>query len=329
VVRAYQLAAFLFVVPSAVSQQLPCRHVIPVNVVLPNWGLVRHLSADGLVARNKKDPIPILSLTTDSGPRRIVFVLENGRPMPAAARKIESEVVSDILSNARAEDSFALLTARGPREKIGFGATHDALKATAEELGNPSQRKSDGDGVLDALLEATTWFQQPQAGDSIILMTMGLESHHKVRYAKVRTAVADGRIRVFILLLGQFVVGFDSSGVAFAADGPPRFTEDVLPNLENVLALGICSGGAVAQEKTDDPMRRYTLTDHRLRRLKNVGEQMYKAITECYLAELNCPSRNLVIDLADPIRKRLPKAMILYPRLLPRCSPAVRNKSNP
>jgi hypothetical protein len=122
------------------------------NVLLPNWGLVRHLSADDFVVRNKKEPIRILSLTTDSGPRRIVFVLGDGEPMSAAARKIESEVVSDILSNARAEDSLALLTARGPREKIGFGATHDALRPTAEGLGNPSQRKSDGDGVLDALL---------------------------------------------------------------------------------------------------------------------------------------------------------------------------------
>lgn len=327
--RAYQLAVILFVVPSAVSQQLPCRRAIPVNVVLPNWGLVRHLSADGFVAQNKKEPIPILSLTTDRGPRRIVFVVENGKPMPAAARRIESEVISDILSNARAEDSLALLTARGPQKKIGFGATRDALKATAEELGNPPHGKSQEDGVLDALLEATTWFQQPQAGDSIILITMGLESPHKVRYAKVRTALADGRIRVFVFLLGQFVADFDSSGVAFATDGMLRFTEDVLPNLENVLALGICSGGAAAQRKTDDPMRSYKLTDDRLERLKHVGEQMYKAITEYYLVELDSPSRGLVIDLADPIRRQLPKAMILYPRLLPRCSPTVRGKSNP
>lgn len=56
---------------------------------------------------------------------------------------------------------------------------------------------------------------------------------------------------------------------------------------------------------------------------------MYKAITEYYLLELDSPSQDLVIDLAGPIRKQLPNAIVLYPRILPDCSAGLRGSSNP
>ena len=330
--RPHCLAIILLVASSAAPQELPCNRAIPVNVVLPNGGLIRRLPGDGFVAQDKKEPIRIQSVTTDTGPRRIVFVAEDGKPMPKAARKIESEVILDILSKARAEDSFALVSARGPEEKVQFGASRDAVKAAAQELENQPKGKNREEGVLDALLEATTWLQPPRPGDSIVLITMGLESPHEAGFSKVRRALADGRIRVFGFLLGQLVAGYSSPtpiNVTLATGGMFMPTDGISLNRENVFALALSSGGVVSQENTDSPFREYKLTDDRLRSLEHSGEQMYKAITEYYLVDLASPSPDLVIDLAAPIRSQLPKATVLYPRLLPDCPAGAKGGSNP
>ncbi len=98
-------------------------------------------------------------------------------------------------------------------------------------------------------------------------------------------------------------------------------TADFLPNVENVFALGQGSGGVIVQENTDDQLREYKLTDERLKAVKHEGEQMYKAVSEYYVPDVNSPSRDLTLDLAAPIRQQLLKAMILSPRFFSDCSP--------
>lgn len=158
---------------------------------------VPNLTSDDFVVETDHHPVRVLSTSFDSGPHRIAFVVENGKQMSKAARGIEVAVISSILAKARPEDSFALLTARGPRVELRFGSSRDAIQKAVEELGNPPQNMPSGHGVLDALLEVTNWFQPSQPGDSILVMTLRLENKHKASFSTVRTALATHRIRVF------------------------------------------------------------------------------------------------------------------------------------
>lgn len=277
-------------------------------LAMPLWTPVRQLPATAFVARNERHPIPIRSIAIDRGPRRIVFVADNGKEMTAAARKIETAVITDILSKARGEDSFALLTARGPRVALPPGSRRETIEAAAEKLDSSIRGQSDSEGVLDALLEAATWLQPPRPGDSILIVAMRIEGRHKVSVSKVRAALRAGRIRLF---------GFQM-GPAAVAD-PKMYWDDFAYSLSNgMLSLSRTSGGVAVFENTQE--REYRLTQDDLKHLRDAAEQMYNAITEYYVLELSSVTPHLGISLSPEFQKRLPPAVLLYPRDVPGCS---------
>jgi len=283
----------------------------------PECARVHDLSADAFIARDERHGIRIKSVALDRGPRRIVFVPENGKKMPEAARKIEGAVISRVLSRARPEDSFALLTAGGPRMELPFGSSRDALRAAAEELRNLPKGESAGQGVLDAVLEASTWFQPPQTGDAVFVITMGLERKHKARFPNVRDAVAARRVRVFAFQLGEYsykdLIGGGASESWLLRD----LGSSVV--LDQARALAEATGGASVLENTEEG-KEYKLTDERLQELARNGEQMYRAITEYYLLQLDSAGPDLFIGLAPPVLEQLPWASVVYPKSLPPCS---------
>ena len=275
---------------------------------------VTNLSADAFLVHDKKTPVRIQSATYDRGPRRVIFVAENGK-MPQAARKIEAEVITHILSKARTEDSFALLTARGPRVELRFGSSREAIRAAAEELARPPQGKAGGEGVLDAVLEATTWFQPPQAGDSIFLMALNVESKHRASFSSVRDAVTAGRIRVFGFELGEVS---QPPPLGSTSDYFPNTPDVGFGNRNHLLDLTRESGGRFAFDDTEVPG--YRLTDARLGVLRYAGESMYKPVTEHYLLQLDSTGPNVSIRLAPSVLSGVPWVTVSYPTCLPACS---------
>ncbi len=137
------------------------------------------------------------------GPRRVVFVAENDARMPEAARRIEVGAITTILSVARAQDSFALVTARGPLEEIRFNAGRDAVRNGAETLANAPEGKVEGQGTLDAMMEAITWLEPREPGDAIFLFVLDLKGRHHARFSKVQKSAVRDRIRVFAFQLDQ------------------------------------------------------------------------------------------------------------------------------
>ncbi len=321
--RAYYILLALPIVCATASAEGPsCVVNVPVNVVLPNNALVRGLDGHSFVARNKSAPLTVQSFSVDRGPRRIAFVLETGKSIPRAARKIGTSVISGILSNARAEDSFALLTAHGPRKELRFGTSRVTVQNSLEQLAIPPEGRNQIGGVLDAVLEAVGWFQQPQPGDAIVLITMGIESPSRTSYGKVRDALAEGGIRLFGFQLGPIIGGYYRARLTAEPGGVLVPIVDIDPNEENLFALGGGAGGFVFVESAaGDPRREYKPTEERLHLLSKSGGQIYKAVIEYYRLRLETPKRGLVLDLADPVRKQFRQAEVIYPRYLPGCSP--------
>jgi len=156
--RLYVALLFMVsAVSSAQAQQASC--TVVANVValqmpyplqpLPPGG--KYLPGPLLVPERRLPPqafiahdgffhhVPILSVVADEGPRRIVFVETFGEDwsgMPVRVQGPPPELTA-VLSAARPQDSFALLSVGGPRLEVRFGSSRDALRARIEALSHP------------------------------------------------------------------------------------------------------------------------------------------------------------------------------------------------
>jgi hypothetical protein len=340
----------LLLLPAAASaQESSCTLELSALVKLPNASLVQRLGVDGFAASSKKGPVRIESVETDHGPRRILFVVENGKDVPAPARKIEAAILSEILSNARAEDSFALLTTKELRKEIRFDTGMEALQVAVKEIETSVPDKSKEAAVLDTVLQAIDWFQPCRAGDAIFVLTMGMESSHPTRYSKVWEALGNAHIRLFGVQLGEaeFFVKTHGPVSVIGMSTPGQLSADIIPGgpvtidmsqngrvvteiatvpreviLENLFSLSRGTGGfAGLVNLQGEPWKKYKLTDDRLRAIRYIGLQEYKAMEEYYRIRIQRPPQRLFLDLAPAIRQQVPEARVIYAKSALDCSP--------
>jgi hypothetical protein len=297
-------------------------------VTLPDATLVTRLGADGFVAHSKNGPVRIASVETDRAPRRILFLVETGKRVIPAARKLQAAILSEILSKARPDDSFALLTVGGPRKETRFGAGNETLQVAATEIQAGLRGKNQDNAVLDGILEAIDWFQPHLAGDSIMLLTMGIEHDHEASFTKARAGLARTHVRLFGFQLGQFISGYYRVVIGTSPGGQMIPIASVDPNHQNFFALSRGTGGFAGLENAQgDPQEQYKLTDDRLKAVKYFGMQEYKAVGEYYRIRIQRPPQDLSLDLAEPIRKQLPEARVIYANTALDCSPAPSSPS--
>ncbi len=289
-------------------------------MALPDASLVRGLAVNDFFAHGKKGPAKIVSVSTDRSPRQILFVVETGKQVPPDARKVQAEMLTEIFKNARIEDSFALLTTRGPKREIRFGASKETLSSAVSEIRIGVTGKQEDSGVLDTVLDGIDWFQEHKEGDAVFVLAMGIESSHRASFSKVRDSLVSSDVHLFGVQLGPFIGGFYQMGMAISF-GQTFPTAWIDPNLENMFALSRYTGGFAAIENTEgDPQKQYHLTDERLHQIRYVARQQYKAITEFYKIQIQGYSKDLQIDLSEKVRKQLPQAQVSYPRNLQNCS---------
>lgn len=312
---------FLLTVCAGLFAQAPrCNVEIPAIVALPDGTLVQGLASDGFVAKGSSGPSKIDVVTSDRGPRRVLFVVETGKQVPPTVRKVEAEILEEILKNARQEDSFALLTAHGPRREVQFGASKETLQNTVEEIRIAAPGKNEGNGILDAIFEGINWFRPHNAGDAVLVLTLGIESKHQIAFTKVRDALAKEGIHLYGFQLGPFIEGYAQVGVGTGPFGRPSLTGWIDPNRENLFALSKYTGGFVALENAEgDPWKEYQLTDQRLHAIHHAAQQEYKAIVDFYKIKIEGSPKDLEIGLADSIQKQLPLAEVIYPRSFQNC----------
>jgi hypothetical protein len=313
----------LFAGSQASAQPAGCPATeLGMNVVLPNGKTVEGLTTQNLVARTKHDTVAIDSLTFDTSPRRILLVLDMGRDLVADARRAQLEIASYLVHGGRETDSFGLLTTRGPLRKVRFDAGHDAVSAAIAELHDKKAGPSVDNGILDAVREGISWFQNPAPGDAIIVMASQIEKNKSATYAQVANALAKNRIRLFSIALGPILAGTYFSPLnAFA---PHNEGWTFAPNEENLSALTWNSGGYMLFEETQDPWKEYKLSDAHLQHLLEEAARMYVAIATFYRVSIHAPSglkhrESWKLDLTDNIRKKVPHAYMVYPRLLEPC----------
>src|ERR1051326_3919609 len=129
-----------------VAQQA-CKAVeLPVGVISVTGDVFRGLAAEDFAAHIQKKPVSLKSLTYDEGPRRVLIVVDTNRKLSADTRKAEGIMVEALLGSARAEDTFALLPARGPGRDTDFTKDRRGLRAAIGGGGRKKEKNHGGTG---------------------------------------------------------------------------------------------------------------------------------------------------------------------------------------
>lgn len=281
---------------------------------------VRGLSREEFEAHGRVKPVHIVSVSLDRSPKRIAIVAENGKHMTSAARKIESAIISDFATTARAEVSFALLTANGPRVVLNFGSTRDDLRAAAEALAKPPQHGPKGRGVGETVIEATHLFGRAQPGDSIFLVAMHLEGERRPKFSHIQSAITSAGVRVMGYQLGWISPPGQLQAEYACSDPSSIFgCEDTIPRTEWDQMIRLCgvSGGESFFEDTE--AKNYVLTNRRLKELVANSKNLYEGLAERYILELDRMGPEVSVGLVPSVLDRHPWVQVSRPEILTSC----------
>jgi hypothetical protein len=259
------------------------------------------------------DAVHIISVERESGPRRIAMVAGGMRLQTDAGQPMLLAVpvaMERILSEARPQDSFALLAVGGPPVDLRFGASRDKIRAAVEQVRACRQWKRGGKGVLDALLEAASWFGAPKAGDSIMFFG-GPPDDGASRTSQLRAALTNRHIRLLVF-----------SGAASATTGGDL----VSGSWERPLGR-VCEQTGGWWQYVGYAGRK--AADENLQLWQTEGESMYEMATSVYTLQLERTGPRVVIALSPQFRKQVPGGVVIYPRPLPVCPPPAGTASQP
>ena len=328
--RVFVLAIFTVFVVNALAQSSCGPAEIAIDVIQPSGAAIEGLAAADFSAEFKRQALTIQSLTYDSGPRRILIVMDETRDIPAEGRKAQMELVAGLIAAAQPADSLALLTARGAPHQVKFGADRSALlSALGENTGE--QDKGKQLGVLDAVAEGITWFGEPRLGDTIVVLALDTEGNRKTNYSSVAKMLEEHRIRLFGVAFGHLILtNLSHATMATSREGfgyvQPGMPLSGSSGDANFLPLSVNSGGYVIPEDAASKRLEFKVTDSKKEELRRTATAMARLIDNVYAVRLQAGTSTHAepwsINLSHAKSQALPGARILYPHELIACAPA-------
>lgn len=310
----------------AIAQNEPCKSIeVPVGIVNGNGESFHGLSSADFSVHVGKNPVELKSMTFDNSARRIILVVDASKKLSAETLKAERFLVKTLVNGARPQDSFAMITARGPQHVVKFGedksAFFDALPAEGESRHGKEQ------GVLDAVMQAITLFGDPKPGDSIVVIAADLGSNRATNARQVARALEQHRIRMFGLAMGlvstknMALSGQTTTawGLAEAQTAVGDFIYETGDT--DFYPLTTNSGGLVLSVMNYDPRMTYNMMDPKFTtRMKQQSLVVYNVIAGYYRVEVATNrSGDWSFEPQPDVRKAAPNMFFLYPHQLPGC----------
>jgi hypothetical protein len=313
------------------AQQSACKaSYVPVGVINVSGNVFRGLAAEDFIGRIQKRPVAVKALAYDDGPRRVLIVADLSKKLSADSRKAEDEMIKTLLANARPQDTFAIMPARGPGQDVKFTEDHSAI---SQALGQPGDGKRGKEpGVLDTVMTGIEWFGTPQPGDAIVVIASELEGNRKANAKMVAKALHDSHIRMFGLALGpvetknsvasHMITSTTSQGLAEAQPLVGSILYET--GDEHFFPLTTNSGGLVLNVMNADPRRTYSMADPRLAdSVRQKARSVSNMIAAYYRMQVEPPAIAKPTDwdltITDEIQKHSAPMFVLYPHELGPC----------
>jgi hypothetical protein len=281
-----------------------CSHPVAfINSVERDLTVARNLRADDLDVKVDGKRTRVVSLSLNSGPRRIILMVDSsGSIQPAKKRgwgialRTAAFAVETVPSNA----SVAMLTfsERPQRESDGFEEPQQ-IRRRILDLGKRAPKG--GTAILDSIDQALSLFETLQPGDLIYLVSDGGENKSEVSLRKLRGKLVAHGVRVFVFLVPR-------EGIASQEEeAGEAMTED----------LAQFTGGLVIRIPWTESERNRQIW--MMKSAADIGDQaraMYQM--ELDISDQAGSVGQLRVLFAD--RKR-DKNTLEYPRQLPSCPP--------
>jgi hypothetical protein len=313
------------------AQQSACKASdVPVGVINVSGNVFRGLAAEDFIGRIQKRPVTVKALAYDDGPRRVLIVADLSKKLSADSRKAEDEMIKALLANARPQDTFAIMPARGPGQDVKFTEDHSAI---SQALGQPGDGKRGKEpGVLDTVMTGIEWFGTPQSGDAIVVIASELEGNRKANAKMVAKALHDSHIRMFGLALGpvetknsvasHMITSTTSQGLAEAQPLVGSILYET--GDEHFFPLTTNSGGLVLSVMNADPRRTYSMADPRLAdSVRQKARSVSNMIAAYYRMQVEPPAiarpTDWELTITDEIQKHSAPMFVLYPHELGPC----------
>ena len=300
-----------FVGGGARGQENPClERAIAVSVLTNDGKPVKGLGLENFRCKVDRRPVDVLSVTYDTGPRRVVIVLDAS----SSARdnwKFALAVAQTLVAQAEQQASFALLTfADQVQEKASFSEGRQGVMERLSRLKNATPKGKTA--LRDAMMEAVRMLSPASVGDGLIVISDGNENQSHTEESELRRALVAAGVRVFAFMVAAPLP------IPSRIDTPEETLEQsVLKALElSVLNEFVETTGGVSVSAVApfDPDRAVSAVRY-----------LEQPIAEFYRLELRLPEPlekpgKLKVEVIDPTRAKRPNVRIYHPQQLPPCS---------
>jgi hypothetical protein len=319
------LVASSMVLAAALSlraQGDPClNRAVAVNVTTKQGQPVKGLTAVNFRGKFRGRPVDLVSAAYDTGPRRIVIVLDASGSM-FDKWPIEISVAEDLLRSLPEPNSFALLIfAKRVEEKVDFRQGRMAVAGALKKLDARDWSIHKGPygrtALLNTLVAALDLLQPARLGDAIYVITDGDDNASTARLSEVKVLFLAAGVRLFSLItLDEF-------------EGRGRSAEERL-GFSGLAELIQAAGGDYLAFRPGLPPdilsmapRLLHITDRDRETMSTASNGFAREISEFYalqikLRELSDKARDWQLEAGDFGEKNL-HLKVMYPHKLAPC----------
>ena len=309
----YILVTFLVLVNGATSlcaRGDPClNRTVAVSVATETGQPVKGLVAANFRAKFRGKTADVLSATYHTSPLRVVILLDASESMKGIKSRLVYAALNNLVSWAPQQISFAILAfGEGVKDKVDFSTSQKEFVAKTEKLkGRYLTEIGSKTATLDAIAEGISLLGQPQAGDSIFLISDGWENASKTREGDVTRMLLQSGTRLFAFLVVESL-------------GTRARTPEEAAGALMFHGMSETTGGFTVDYAEED----HTKLSDEVRSIVREISSMVRGISEFYSLQIKLPeppdkTRDWKLEVVDTATNKNPHLLVIYPRKLAPC----------
>ena len=298
--RRWTLAAvILFLYLSSAAASDCSAPAVLLNAFDRNLKLERDLRAEDMKVNVDNKHAPILSLSFDTHPRRIVLMFDSSRSMeaspqqsgwglaiPAAAYAAYVVPESASAQLVTFSDTLRHESSDFENKQVVQGKVFDLAKRQPKGLTS----------LFDSVNQVLTEFKELRFGDAIYIVTDGGDNKSRISRKKVTEKLSSHGIRIFIFLVQ-----------------PPPQTEEEKRGTSDMYAFAETTGGAVVSIASSDPAA--------LKQLDNLAPQIIAQVAGVYRLEMGISevkkTSRVKVEFVDRDRKNRTRNIVYSQEIIP------------
>jgi hypothetical protein len=311
---AFLVLAASLDIGSCLGQTPPQSCVIPLvatryNPATRTVQLVEGLAASDVNLTIGNKIVPVSNISTDSGPKRVVLVLDASRKVPEAEWELETDMAAALVHGARRDDRFALVLTGQETTPFPFQSASEIQRQLNELYSNRPAAPDGSERNFDALKAAVSSLNPPSFGDAVFLFGHPEDDGSAATFDQIKQIILKGSTRFYGIsftdpLRGKFPAGSDPNRPL-----PNSFIPAQLDQLAHLTGYFVSyhSVEALAQPGQSQLFRNWLV-------------DLYSGIASPYRVEIPHASISTQSSLAIEVNREIYKEDIHYPQVIYPCT---------